>query len=555
MADSGTYDDATLLRRQKIAEALYADAIKPRKIEHWTQGLAQMAQAGIQGAALSKYDQQAKDNEAALARTYAGLLGGGAAPAAVPAASPQSTPTGGAPMVTAPMGNKVAAAMGPRPVEVSDIPIDGPSPLDPPSGADRDRVIRTMLAEAGNQGPQGMNAVASVVRNRAVNGETTPSAVVQAPNQFEPWNTQAGRQKMASIDPSSPQYAAAAQALESAYAGNDPTGGATHFYAPKAQAALGRPAPAWDNGKGVDIGDHRFFGGNPVAQAMSAPAPAAPAAPAQSDARTQIAGLLNSTNPAERRIGMQLAQNVISQQFKSDQPTDEMREYNLDSAQRKARGEQPLSFFDFKSGLKKAGATNVTTNIDQKPELEFDKAAAKHQAERFNELAADGQQARQMVSDVQTLTQLGNQIGTGKGAEFKAKIGPYAEAVGAKIEGLSDIQAFEAVVNRVAPNLRVKGSGAQSDYELKNFLKSIPSLGNTPEGNALIGKTLEGLAQNKIKAAEIGSRALNKQISRADAEKMLRELPDPMEEWRQATKEKKSAPANVDALKKKYGLD
>lgn len=342
MADSSQYDDATLLRRRKIAEALYADAMKPRKIEHWAQGLAQMAQAGIGGLTLRGLEDQQRESEAATAQTLAGLLGGSAAPAAAPVA-PQSTPTGGAPMVTPPMGNKVAAAMGPRPVEVSDLPMDGPSPLDPPSGADRDRTIRTMLAEAGNQGPQGMNAVASVIRNRAVNGEMTPSAVVQAPNQFEPWNTQAGRQKMAAIDPNSPQYAAAGQALESAYAGNDPTGGATHFYAPKAQAALGRPAPAWDNGKGVDIGDHRFFGGNPVAQAMM-PQNAPQSAPSpQGDIKTRVAAMLNSPNPAERRLGMQLAQNIITQQTRQEakDPLDvEAKKLDIE-AKRKALNAPP----------------------------------------------------------------------------------------------------------------------------------------------------------------------------------------------------------------------
>ncbi len=146
-----------------------------------------------------------------------------------------------------------------------------------------------------------------------------------------------------------------------------------------------------------------------------------------------------------------------------------MRDYNLDSAQRKARGEAPLSFFDFKSGLKKAGATNVTTNVG-KDEEAFDKEAGKIVAGRYNDLAAEGPAAKQLMSDISTLTELGKTIGTGKGAQVKAALGPYADALGVKIDKLDEIQAFEAIVNRVAPSLRVKGSGAQSDLELKNFL-------------------------------------------------------------------------------------
>ena len=146
------------------------------------------------------------------------------------------------------------------------------SPLDPPyadfpgRARDRDDAIRTILSEAGNQGPTGEQAVANVIRNRAVQGGfggDNPSDVVRKPFQFEPWNTAEGRAKMAGYDPNSPEYRAAGAALDKAYTGDDPTKGATHFYSPGAQAALGRSAPSWDNGTGKDIGDHRFFGGIP----------------------------------------------------------------------------------------------------------------------------------------------------------------------------------------------------------------------------------------------------------------------------------------------------
>lgn len=194
-------------------------------------------------------------------------------------------------------------------------------------------------------------------------------------------------------------------------------------------------------------------------------------------------------------------------------------------------------FAGYQQSLKKASANSI--NIDQKGEGEFSKVAGKEQATRFNDLAADGPAAKQMISDVQTLTQLGSAIGTGKGAQVRQALGPYADALGIKVDGLSDIQAFDAIVNRVAPNLRVKGSGAQSDFELRNFLKSLPSLGNTEGGNAIASQVMQGLYQNKLKASQIGADALNGKISRDDAEKQLRELPDPMEGYRSFMKELK----------------
>ncbi len=276
---------------------------------------------------------------------------------------------------------------------------------------------------------------------------------------------------------------------------------------------------------------------SPVTQALAQqPQPAPPpqaVAQAEDPNRAKIIQLLSSDSPAARKMGKALADNYIAQQFKPE-TTDEIKEYNLAKKQGFTG-----SFFDFKTGLKKAGATQV--NVDTKGENAFATKAGQLQATRYDELASDAQSSKQMLSDVATLNELGKNIQTGKLAEAKAAIGPYAQALGIDVKGLSEIQAFEAIVNRVAPSLRVKGSGAQSDYELKNFLKSLPSLGNTPEGNEIATKTMEGLYQNKLAAAEIGSKALAREITPAQADKMLRELPDHMQNYREYLKKSNDA--------------
>lgn len=273
---------------------------------------------------------------------------------------------------------------------------------------------------------------------------------------------------------------------------------------------------------------------SPVTQALAQPQ-AAPQVMAQADDpnKAKIVQLLSSDSPAARKMGKALADNYIANQFKPE-TTDEIKEYNL----AKKQGYEG-SFFDYKSGLKKAGATNVT--VDTKGENAFATKAGQLQADRYNDLATEAQSSKQMLSDVATLNELGKNIQTGKLAEAKAAIGPYAQALGIDVKGLSEIQAFEAIVNRVAPSLRVKGSGAQSDFELKNFLKSLPSLGNTPEGNEIATKTMEGLYQNKLAAAEIGSKALAREITPAQADKMLRELPDHMQGYREYLKKSTAA--------------
>lgn len=165
---------------------------------------------------------------------------------------------------------------------------------------------------------------------------------------------------------------------------------------------------------------------------------------------------------------------------------------------------------------------------------ESDKAAAG----RFNDILEGGNAAPQMMEDLQTLASLGQQIGTGKTAQVMNMIGPYAEALGVDIAGLGEMQAYQAVVNRIAPQMRPAGSGATSDFDAKQFLTSLPKLANTPEGNALISSTFRKVQENKLAAAEIASKAyLSKEeggISWQEAEKQIRKLANPYSDFRKA---------------------
>lgn len=124
---------------------------------------------------------------------------------------------------------------------------------------DTDALARTLIGEAGNQGETGMLAVGGVVANRARNRNMTPTQVVLERNQFEPWGNPATARRLMSISPQSPEYQSAYAIAQRALAGEDPTGGADHFYAPKAQAALGRRPPSWATGTPTVIGDHNFY--------------------------------------------------------------------------------------------------------------------------------------------------------------------------------------------------------------------------------------------------------------------------------------------------------
>jgi hypothetical protein len=168
--------------QRKVAQAMMARGADYSPVQSGWQGAARLAEGLMGGLEAGQADAAEKRNVAADRELLASLITGGTVPAAMPATV--------APAVSA---VTPAVSLPPRAANTAPGRIysnDEPSPLDPPSGRDRDLAIRTVVGEAADQGQVGMNAVASVIRNRAVNGGyggNTPSGVVLAPNQFEPW--------------------------------------------------------------------------------------------------------------------------------------------------------------------------------------------------------------------------------------------------------------------------------------------------------------------------------------------------------------------------------
>lgn len=124
-----------------------------------------------------------------------------------------------------------------------------------------DILARTIWGEARNQGRIGMEAVASVIMQRAQNPRWWGSDVVsccQKPRQFSCWNPgDPNRAKMLRVTEQDPTFATALVVARDALAGRltDRTHGADSY------ANLGICSPAWAEPDKVTckIGDHTFF--------------------------------------------------------------------------------------------------------------------------------------------------------------------------------------------------------------------------------------------------------------------------------------------------------
>jgi hypothetical protein len=147
-------------------------------------------------------------------------------------------------------------------------------------------ILKTLIAEAIGEGPEGMRLVAETILNRAQMRGLTPEEVVRQPKQYTGLNNPGPAAKRAWDDPEA--LAAAEAAWQLAQQPGDPTGGADHYYA---QGTINQPW--WAKGmtpKG-EMGGHTFMSSRPlppdelpqVASALStvptprsAPAPVTP---------------------------------------------------------------------------------------------------------------------------------------------------------------------------------------------------------------------------------------------------------------------------------------
>jgi hypothetical protein len=159
---------------------------------------------------------------------------------------------------------------------------------------------------------------------------------------------------------------------------------------------------------------------------------------------------------------------------------------------------------------------NIDTKATSKGMEEIEKKMAEHIVEQFTQGSTAG-------DDLRTLTEmrvLQDRVPTGGTTVLKHLAGKY----GIKTEGISDIEAYGALVNRLTPQQRVPGSGATSDFDASMFKASIPALMNTPNGNRIIMDTMEGIAKNKMDRAEIAGKVVSRQMTLVEGTQALLKL-------------------------------
>lgn len=172
------------------------------------------------------------------------------------------------------------------------------------------------------------------------------------------------------------------------------------------------------------------------------------------------------------------------------------------------------SFADWKQ----AGRQSVTVNnqIGVEPsDSELRKGLDKQSAELWGKYLGQGTQAAQMTRDLDMIDEL-------------LKVAPQGPLEGRLAQALpgynNAADALQSIVSRVAPTLRVEGSGSTSDMEMENFLRSLPSLRNQPGANVAISKILRAKAEIDLQRAQIITAYQNNQITASDARNRISQL-------------------------------
>lgn len=512
-ADSGTYTDATLATRRRLAEAMMKQGTDASPISsHW-QGLARLTNSLMGGYGLHKLGQEEKEANEKATASLMNLpgLGGSVSPA----------PGSPAPMVTSPSPSQALPTGDAR--TPASIRTNNPGAMWPGPSA-------TKFGSTGHENLRDGNKIAVFpdatsgaaaqfdLLGRKYAGKTVQDAIREwsggnhVPSYVQRVSAATGLQPQTVITPEllrSPQGVALVKAMAGHEAG----------------PASPLTGDQWGEAQRMAFMDPAAEGGLPVPpQGGPAARPMPPSAPVQvaqapggtmTDAApdaAQIKALI--ANPRTRAVGLQMYQQWRQQQTKQDAPTDVMRNYRMDVAQRVQRGEKDIpTLGEWMTAQKRAGATNVTMN--QGYEKEFDKKLAAQEAERYDKLIKAGTSSREtiasldMIGDALSVYNSGAKYGTGALGPAEQTLRSYAQAVGigdAKTLGAAELAA--SVQNRMALQMRNPDGGmgmpgALSDADRKFLVASQPGIDKSPAGNAKMIENYKKLAQRQVQVGEM----------------------------------------------------
>jgi hypothetical protein len=189
-------------------------------------------------------------------------------------------------------------------------------------------------------------------------------------------------------------------------------------------------------------------------------------------------------------------------------PTDDIREFEY-ARQQGFDG----SFNDWMQA--KRPQNNVNVNTAEGGDAKFLGELNKGTAQNWNTLQVQGTKAAGILNDMDMLEELAR----------SAPQGPLVGRLAETFRGFNSAgDAFNSVVKRLTPQMRVEGSGSTSDMEMRTFQDSLPSLKSTPGTNAAIMSMFRAKAQIDVERAGVVSAVQNGELSVSEGRRRMEEL-------------------------------
>jgi hypothetical protein len=167
------------------------------------------------------------------------------------------------------------------------------------------------------------------------------------------------------------------------------------------------------------------------------------------------------------------------------------------------------------------------TTVNIGGENEFRKEVAKAEAKDFVAIKQSGQQAQRDARDINRLDTLLSKVETGGAAAFKQAAGN----IGIKTEGLNDIQAAQAIINKLVPAQRPPGSGTMSDADLALYKESLPRIINQPGANKEILRSMREINNYLIEEGKIAAEVNAGRISSEEGTRRIFALGNPVQDF------------------------
>ena len=144
--------------------------------------------------------------------------------------------------------------------------------------------------------------------------------------------------------------------------------------------------------------------------------------------------------------------------------------------------------------LVKSGGVNISSV--EPPEAALQKKMMEKTGEAFSAMLDSGRAASNQLQDLNVLQELAPL--SPSGPVTGRFLGMFPEADKTNVASLRS-----SIITRVAPSLRVEGSGSTSDLEFNAMLNSLGSLKNTPEANSAIIAVMQSKSKLNMDRANV----------------------------------------------------